>query len=93
MKKTYSIAEAKDGFTRLIRIVEAGDHVHITRRGRPVAVLLSREVFETLEPKRPGFAEALARFRELVGPEDLLDDEDLAGLRDQSSGREVEPWT
>jgi len=92
MAKTYSIAETRNQLTRIIRMVELGDHVHITRRGKPVAVLLSREVFEALHGKRPGLAEALRRFRQRVPPEDLLDDEDLAGLREGVSGREDNPW-
>ena len=35
-----SIAEARDTLTRLIQRAEAGEPVHITRRGKPVAVLV-----------------------------------------------------
>jgi prevent-host-death family protein len=43
-----SIAEAKTQLTRLIHAVERGEPVHITRRGKPVAVLLSEVDYERL---------------------------------------------
>jgi prevent-host-death family protein len=36
-----SIAEAKNRFTRLIRAVEEGEPVLITRRGKPVAQIIA----------------------------------------------------
>lgn len=46
--KTVSIAEAKDGFTELVRSAEEGRPVTISRRGRPVAVLLGQAEYERL---------------------------------------------
>jgi len=43
-----SIAEAKNALTRLIHEAEQGEIVHITRHGKPVAVLLSKEAYEQL---------------------------------------------
>ena len=40
-----SIANAKNHLTRLIHEAEGGEHVHITRRGKPVAVLLSEDEY------------------------------------------------
>ena len=40
-----SIANAKNHLTRLIHEVERGEPVHITRRGKPVAVLLSEDEY------------------------------------------------
>ena len=48
-----SVAVAKDSLTRLIREAEAGEPVHITRRGREVAVLVSKEEFDRLNAGRP----------------------------------------
>jgi prevent-host-death family protein len=55
-----SIAEAKNQLTRLIHQAERGDAVHITRRGRPVAVLLSEAEYARLRraTTRPTFWEA-----------------------------------
>jgi prevent-host-death family protein len=47
-----SIAEAKTQLTRLIQQAERGEAVHITRRGKPVAVLLSEDEYRGL--CRPG---------------------------------------
>lgn len=92
MRKSCSVAEAKDNLTRLLRLVEAGGHVHITRRGKPVAVLLSTRAYDAMGSGRVSYCEALTEFLEGVDPDDLLSDEDLAGLRDRSGGREVDPW-
>lgn len=43
-----SIADAKTQFTRLIHQAEQGEAVHITRRGKPVAVLLSEDEYARL---------------------------------------------
>ena len=43
-----SIAEAKTQLTRLISQAELGEAVHITRRGKPVAVLLSESEYARL---------------------------------------------
>ncbi len=43
-----SIAEAKTQFTRLVCRAESGEAVHITRRGKPVAVLLSEQEYARL---------------------------------------------
>ena len=44
-----SVAEARNALTRLIYEVESGQVVHITRRGKPVAVLVSEEEYERFE--------------------------------------------
>ena len=43
-----SIAEAKTQLTRFICQAERGEVVHITRRGKPVAVLLSEDEYGRL---------------------------------------------
>ncbi len=91
MDRDYSIAETKDQLTRLLRLVEAGDHVHITRRGKAVAVLVSVEEFDRLAARRPGFADALAEFDQGPdAPAAVIDDAFLDGLRESSPGREVD---
>lgn len=47
-----SIAEAKTHLTRLIHQAEGGEPVHITRRGKPVAVLLSEAEYARLREGR-----------------------------------------
>jgi len=43
-----SIAEAKTQLTRLIHQAERGEAVHITRRGKTVAVILSEDEYTRL---------------------------------------------
>ncbi len=42
------ITEAKNTFTALVHQVEGGEVVHLTRHGRPVAVILSEVEYQEL---------------------------------------------
>jgi antitoxin Phd len=89
MTRDLSIAEARDGFTRLIHDTERGERVRITRRGKPVAVLLSLDEYERLQAGGADLGARLAEFRARY--EDDLEGlaASLEGLRDRSPGREV----
>lgn len=88
MTKKFSIAEAKDRLSKLVHNVERGGMIEITRRGKPVAVLLSASDYARLRQERPGFWEACARFREQTDPAVLPEGHDfVAGLRDRAPGR------
>lgn len=54
--KTVSLADAKSHFSELVDQVEAGETVQITRRGKPVARLVSAH-----PEKKPVDVEALRR--------------------------------
>ena len=90
MVKTYSIAEARDNFPGLVHEVEAGTTVELTRRGKPVAVLVAQREYDRLTRGRPDFWEAYQDFlRRNSSPEDAIEPEEwLAGARDPSPGRE-----
>lgn len=89
-EKTYSVAEARQNFARLIRSAERGKAIEITRRGEPVAVLLSAAEYLALTAERPRFVEALAALRDELAVGDLgIGDEEFEGLRDESPGRQV----
>lgn len=90
MSKQYSVAEARQQFTDLLRKAEHGRVLEITRRGRPVAVLVSAREYAKLTGKQAGFAKEVATFRDSHDPEDFLPDDAFEGLRDQSAGREVD---
>ena len=67
-----SIAEARDTLTRLIQRAEAGEPVHITRRGKPVAVLVSEEDFKKFgKPRRDPmeFLRAWWAYLDTLGPD------------------------
>lgn len=91
MTKTYSIAEAKDHLPRVVHEVEEGITIELTRRGKPVAVVLGMEEFERLSrPAKPiRFWEAYQEFRREIerAPVELDPDEVFAGTRDRSAGR------
>lgn len=52
MEKHYSIAKAKQDLPAIVHEVERTGRARITRRGRPVAVLLSLAEFERMESSR-----------------------------------------
>jgi prevent-host-death family protein len=52
MNKSFSIAEAKDRLPRLVHDAEAGVPVSLTRRGKPVAVLISKTEYDRLKGKK-----------------------------------------
>ena len=91
MQKQFSISEAKNKLPTIIHYVEKGPYVELTRRGIPVAVLLSIQEYERLSRKYTGFWSAVSEFRRKVEDEGVeISDKDFDGLRDLSTGREVE---
>jgi prevent-host-death family protein len=74
-KSTYSITEAKNELTRLVRSVDERP-VEITRRGRTTAWIISDEDFRRLKAKTKGFAASLRE----IGPVEIpLGDRSVAG--------------
>ena len=51
MNDAYSIAAAKNNLSGLVHEAEQGHPVRLTRRGKPVAVLISTEQYE--RPSKP----------------------------------------
>ena len=89
MEKQFSISEAKNKLTAIVHAVEKGSGVKLTRRGRPVAVVLSIAEYEALSRRRIGFWDRLTILRERAGEVDIAD-EDFTNLRDTSPGREAD---
>lgn len=96
MTTIYSIAEARNQFAALIREVEEGDEpVQVTRRGEPVAVILSRDKYEQLlaQQSRLDFWQAYQAWRQKWQVDTWEDEADpFAGIRDHSPGRRVVLW-
>jgi prevent-host-death family protein len=91
MQKQFSIAEAKNRLPTIIHYVEKGPHVELTRRGKPVAMLLSIREYKRLSRKYAGFWSAISEFRRKFEDEGIeIFERDFKGLRDLSVGREVE---
>ena len=58
MNRTITLRDARQGFAKYVREVEAGEEFLITRKGTPVARLVPVEARTGLSPRR---AAALAR--------------------------------
>ena len=63
MLKTCSIAEAKSHLSKVVRQAEDGPPVELTRRGRPVAVVLSIRDYERLNTTRMDSWDAVEKLR------------------------------
>ena len=88
MPTKYSISEARNNLPHLIRCAESGAHAELTRRGKPVAVLISAEDYERFTGEHRDLWEALKTFRETHDLADLDVDEIYGNVRDRSAGRE-----
>jgi prevent-host-death family protein len=91
MNKRYSIGDARANLSSIVDEVEGGAEIELTRRGKPVAVVVSRPLYERLRAERPAFAKAYKAFLdkhdlEQVGAEDDVFD----GLREPAAGRDVD---
>jgi len=90
MPKQYSIADARRNLPSLVDEAESGSEVQLTRRGRPVAVVVSVETYERLTAPRTKFAEAYRGFREKFPVSKAgLGPNYFRALRDRSPGRKV----
>ncbi len=88
MSKQYSIAEARKNFTSAVNEAENGERVELTRRGRPVAVLISLDEYGQLANGRRSFWESYENYlRRYASPEIDIGDV-FEGVRDPSPGRD-----
>lgn len=90
--REVSIRDAKARLTRWVRAAEAGSSVRLTRRGKPVAVLVSDREFRRLEAAgapRQDFRRFLQGWRREMIAKGLTfaTDEELRTLRDRRPGR------
>lgn len=89
MHRRFSIAEARASLPSIIDDVGERGPVEITRRGKPIAVVLSLADYERLAHKRTTFSEAYAAFRAAHDLAECGVDADFAP-RDRSTGRAVD---
>jgi len=88
---SYSIAEARDQFTSLLRSVQEHQQpVEVTKHGKPVAVVISIREYIKFRDGKKDFWEELQEFSKDIDPKNLLTSEDLQDLRDSSTGRNVD---
>ena len=84
---TLTIADAKNNLPKLIHAAEAGDDIHISRHGKPVAVLVSEERYRQLFQSGKGVFAAIQDWREQNELVDLSDAE-IDSWRDRSPARD-----
>jgi len=88
--KRYSIAEARNNLAALVHELERKVRIELTRRGEPVAVLLSIREYQRLTAEKGGFWQAYESFRHTVDlPRLKIEPEVFEGVRDRSAGREI----
>ena len=90
MTRDFTIAEARDHLSEVVRLAEDEGAIELTRRGKPVAVVISaREYLRLCSPPEKPFA-FLERLRTDYDAEHFgLEPADLGSLRDKSAGRAV----
>ena len=76
MADTHSITEARRNLPSLIREAENGKALALTRRGKPVAVLVGRRQYEHLSAGRRSFQEAYRHFAQVTDLAELALDPD-----------------
>lgn len=93
---SYSIAEARNQFAAIVRDAEETNQpVQVTRRGQPVAVILSAEEYGRLlkQRKKQNFWQSYLEWRKEWQVDDWEETDDpFADVRDQSPGREIDLW-
>jgi prevent-host-death family protein len=87
--KQYSVAEARNRLPELVHDAEGGAAIEITRRGRPVAVLISVTRHRRLEQSSAPLWQAIEEFRSRADLEQLDLSGLFAGIRDRTAGRRV----
>lgn len=88
--RTSSIADAKNNLSHLIQEIEAGDPVHLTRYGRPVAVIMSEHQYQNLVAPEKSVSTAIMNWRSQLDEnvDNGFDDRELRQLRKEPFARE-----
>lgn len=90
MSKSFSIAKARHNLAALVHELEKKPVIELTRRGKPVAVLLSLNEYKRLRAPANDVWEAYTAFRKRVNFANLKIDPTIwKDVRDHSPGREV----
>ncbi|HYM62659.1 MAG TPA: type II toxin-antitoxin system Phd/YefM family antitoxin [Thermoanaerobaculia bacterium] len=90
MAKQYSIAEARAKLPAVVDEARSGRTIELTRRGKPVAVVISLQELRRLRGEPAGFS---ARYKEFLKKHPLaevgLEPGFFDALRDRGEGRKV----
>ena len=88
MSRQLSIAEAKSRLTAAVHDVERGEPIELTRRGKPVAMLVSMADYRRFRAREPDFWAALQSFRADADLVALDASGAFEGLADPQAGRD-----
>ena len=90
MPRQYSIADARANLADIVDQAETGVEVELTRRGQPVAVVVSRRTFDRLRERRGQFGDAYQWFLEHFSLDEIgLEPDEPFATRDATPGRRV----
>jgi prevent-host-death family protein len=103
MTQVVPLSDAKARLAGLVQAAEAGQVVQVSRHGKPVAVLLSKQAYSTLHQlqtsQAPGRAILNGRLKGRSGchedwtlPSDPSADQEVCSWRDRAPGRPVYLW-
>lgn len=88
--KTSTIAEAKNNLSNLIHQLEIGEPVHLTRYGKPVAVMMSEDQYQSLMAPAKNLNAAILHWRSQLDANEIngFSEPELKALRKDNAGRE-----
>ena len=90
MSRRYSIAEARSNLPTIVDQAEGGQEIELTRRGIPVAVVISLREVVRLRGERAPFGDAYRRFLKAHSLHEVgLDDGFFNSTRGGEAGRKV----
>ena len=81
MKRTIGAFEAKTHFSQLLKEVENGTEIHVTHRGRAVAVLRSEDADNA--QSAAAVLDRIASRRRAIQERESLTDRDIAAFREE----------
>jgi prevent-host-death family protein len=92
MSKRYSIAEARSSLPSIVDDAEAGIDIELTRRGKPVAAIVSLKELARLHHNRTSFSSAYQTFLKQHSLHELgLTRDFFDSCRDRGDARKVSP--
>ncbi len=88
--KTSTIAQAKNNLSQLIHRLDGEEPIHLTRYGKPVAVMMSETHYKNLISPSKSLNSAILNWRNQLDENvDIgLSDKELKTIRKKSAGRE-----
>ena len=86
--KTSTISEAKNNLSQLIHQLESDEAIHLTRHGKPVAVMLSEANYHKLTQQNNSLYQAIQHWRSQLVSDSALTEAELKNVRATNQGRE-----